>query len=318
MYSPYLYGRGSELLALRSLISEKTDLTGLIPIIEPVLADTGAIHRCMDAFGKDKKALVILTNPTQHEYSNNALTQNNLITSIQSLFDSHTTLIPAYCIDSTTTQNDVKNFLSHYNKKEVALLYNNPTLSEVEIKTNAALNQILFHVILNDKISTAQLAEIPKNKIIDTRDFFNKLDRNADYSGRELFTDKHKNVGNNIYAIGDYTITGRKLEIGGGKPGAVASHITFKNSNTSDIWIEHFVSDDTDRNVSDAETKFLQMAKKLTKQVKVLPNEFGWNSSLQAYDDHVKQSTWSGLGKNKEYQIKHHIQLMLDVLNNRL
>lgn len=318
MYSPYLYARGSELLALRSLISEKVDLTGLIPIIEPVLADTSSIHRCMEAFGKDVKSLIVLTNPNQHEYLNRPSIQQSLRANIQTLFDTHTTLIPGYCIGSTTAQSDVNIFLNHYKNKNVALIYNNPALSEAEIKSNTSSTQVSFHVILNDKISAVQHSHIPKGKIIEIRDSFNKLDRNADYSGRELFTDKHKMIGTDAYAIGDYTITGRKLEIGGGKPGAVASHITFKHSKTSDIWIEHFVSDDTDRNISDAETKFLQMARKLTRQVKGLPKEFGWNSSLKAYDDHVTLSTWSGLGKNKEYQIKHHIQLMLDVINKRL
>lgn len=318
MYSPYLYARASELLALRSLISEKTDLTGLLPILEPVTSDTSGIHRCMDAFGNDKKPLIVVTNPNQHQYLNSPATQANFVKNSQNLFNSHTTLLPGYCIGSTTTQNDVAAFLNQYPSKNVALLYNNPALSEIEIQTNATLNQVSFHVVLNDKISAAQLSKIPKNKAIITQDFFNKLDRNADYSGKEFFTDKHKAVGKDFCAIGDYTITGKKLEMGGGKPGAVASHITYKNSNTSDIWIEHFVSDETDRNVSDAETKFLEMARKLVRQVRSLPAEFGWNSSLKAYDDHVKQSTWSGLPKNKEYQIKHHIQLMLDVLNKRL
>jgi len=164
MYSPYLYARASELLALRSLISEKTDLTGLLPIIEPVISDTSGIHRCMDAFGNDKKPLIVVTNPNQHQYLNSPATRANFVKSSQNLFNSHTTLLPGYCIGSTTTQKDVGAFLTQYPGKNVVLLYNNPALSEVEIQTNVTFSQVLFHVVLNDKISTAQLSKIPKKQ----------------------------------------------------------------------------------------------------------------------------------------------------------
>lgn len=232
MYSPYLYARRSELLALRALISEEIDFTGLIPIIEPVLVNTGDIHRCMEAFGKNAKNLVILTNPNQHQFSKDPSTKKTFRDNSHHLFVKHETLIPGYCIGATTTQANINSFLSHYKDKNVALLYNSPALNEQEIKSNSASNQVSFHIVLNDKISTNQSALLPTHKKIDIRDSFNKLDRNADYSGRELFTDKHKNVGIGILATGDYTITGRKLEMGGGKPGAVASHITFKHQNT--------------------------------------------------------------------------------------
>ncbi|MCY1282686.1 hypothetical protein D9M68_500030 [compost metagenome] len=105
--------------------------------------------------------------------------------------------------------------------------------------------------------------------------------------------------------------------MGGGKPGAVAIHATYKNKN-SDIWVEHFISDETDRDIGDASSKFREAVVKLVSSVNKRPREFGNNSALDAYRDHVANGTFPGLPKNKELQIYHHICLMLGAIERTL
>ncbi|MDY7046793.1 sce7725 family protein, partial [Virgibacillus sp. M23] len=190
---------------------------------------------------------------------------------------------PSYLISAHTKKANLDNFFKLYSDRNVALIYNSAHFADADIKSVAANGKIVYHVVLNEKVTAAQLALLPKEKLVDVRDSFNKMQRNADYDGVEFFTDRHKLVGRRICAVGDYTITGRSLDIGGGKPGAVAIHVSYKDKVTADIWMEHFVSDDKDRDVGDVSTKFLQAARKLVTQVDLRPKEFGSDFALLAY-----------------------------------
>lgn len=313
MYSPYLYARASELLALRSLIKNSVDLGRLLPIIEPVVVKNSNIIRCMSEFAGAKERLIVVVNPLQNEFKENLEGQKLFRSETAELFSKHESLIPAYAVGPHSTKQIIDKFLAMYPDRPVAILYNSSPLSQQDFKAVVDNPNILYHAVINDRISSAQYALIPKDKLIEVRDNFNKLKKNADYDGAEFFTDRHKVVGKEIMGIGDFTITGRALEIGGGKPGAVAIHATYKHKN-SEVWVEHFVSDDTDRDVGDASSKFLQAAEKLVAAVKKRPREFGDDEAIRAYRKHVDEQTFPGLPKNKEYQLYHHICLMLSVI----
>lgn len=315
MYSPYLYARASELLALRALIKNKVDLQHLIPIIEPVVLNSERVQRCMREFGEAKASLIVVINPAQHEFHESSEAQINFRTETIDLFNAHKSLIPGYIVNSQSTKKKIERFFSFYPDRPVALLYNSSPLSQDEFKSIVSNKNIIHHISINERISSMQVSLIPKSKFIEVRDNFNKLKKNADYDGAEFFTDRHKEVGDTLQGVGDYTITGRSLEIGGGRPGAVAIHATYEKKN-SDIWVEHFVSDETDRDMGDASSKFLEAARKLVAAISKRPGEFGNDAVLQAYKDHVANDTFPGLPKNKEYQIYHHICLMLKALPN--
>lgn len=317
MYSPYLYARASELLALRSLIKNKVDLDGLLPIIEPVVAKNANIIRCMQQFAESNEKLVIVVNPAQIEFLENLENQKNFRAETIELFNKNTNLIPGYMVNPKSTKAKIDKFFSLYPDRPVAILYNSSPLSELELKAVISNKNIAHHITLNERISSAQLKLIPKKLLIDIRDNFNKLKKNADYNGAEFFTDRHTLIGKEFLGVGDYTITGRSLEIGGGKPGAVAIHATYRHKN-SEIWVEHFVSDDTDRDIGDAGSKFIQAATKLVSAVNKRPKEFGNDEALDLYKQHVAAGTFPGLPKNKEYQLYHHIRLMLSVIAGQL
>lgn len=272
----------------------------------------------MEPFGKKNQQLIVIINPSLNEFSKSVESQRKFRSDIDDLFLNHPSLIPALEISSSTTTKTLDSFFQKYKSRFKALVHNNSSLSHAEIGKYTGPEDTLFNITINNRITAAQQASFPIKTLIHINDDFNKLSRNADYQGRELFTDRYNLVDNDAAAFGDYTITGRKFEVGGGAPGAVAIHAIFKHPTSRDIWIEHFVSDEVDRNAGSPESKFLEAAKKLVKQVRDRPLEFGWNSALSDYEKNVNSNTWPGLGKNKEYQIRHHISLMLDILNKRL
>lgn len=74
-------------------------------------------------------------------------------------------------------------------------------------------------------------------------------------------------MGQNYLGFGDYTITGRVLDLGGGQPSAVAAHLVFKNLQANTVWIRHFVSSNTQRGSSNVTAKFLDVSDQITNLV---------------------------------------------------
>nr|WP_278249012.1 sce7725 family protein [Paenalcaligenes suwonensis] len=149
------------------------------------------------------------------------------------------------------------------------------------------------------------------------RDDFQRKARNADYEGIEFFTDRHLSFLSEGVGFGDYTVLGATFEGGGGPAAAVAIHGTFKGQGGA-VWVEHFVSDDTERNVGTVGGKYLQAAGKLVLRARHAPEMFGNDKALQSFAADVVALHYPGLGKSKERQIYHHVALMYQLLTNRL
>ena len=173
---------------------------------------------------------------------------------------------------------------------------------------------VLFHIVIQGRITANHLALLSTNKLVHVTDSFNKQQRNADYSGTEHFTDRHKTFAENAVGFGDYTVIGSELQTGGGPPGAVAIHITYLHPANGDLWVEHFVSDEIDRDQGDPGSKFLQAVSKFGAVHPLRGTEFGTNPALGAYIGDLTTSHFPGLAKNKERQILHHIARVHDLL----
>ncbi len=314
MYSPYFFGRGSELLALRAILRGGQDLSNLLPIIEPVQTNSQRLRRIMEEYAEQDQPLAVIVNPSQNEF-NSVRTRTNFRAETDELFAENRCLLPAYRVHADTTRAHIDQCVAHYGRS-IVLIYSSPSLGASDLRQLADSNQVIFHVVQDGRMSVEQVALLPTDKVIDVRDHFEKLARNADYHGSELFTDRHKAVGRSVRGIGDYTITGRVLELGGGPAAAVAIHASFEHPRTGDIWMEHFVSDDTDQAVGDVASKFLQAASKLVDAVDERPTEFGEDNALDCFRTHVEDQTFPGLAKNKEFQIEHHVMVMLRAVSS--
>lgn len=317
MYFPFLYGRQSELLAIRSLLSNKHPLDRLVPVIEPVNQDVAPLARCFEACSAVNQPVVVILNPDKHQLDgNNAADawRKNIIP----LLEKHPFVLPAYRCHSATKQSNLDGFFKLFPERETAILYFNTSLSDEAVKAVASRDNVRFHIVLNGKISSAQRSLLPKRKYVEINDDFNKLSRNADYGEPEFFTDRHKTFSSSGIGFGDYAAIGAAFQAKGSTPAAVAIHAIYKHSDTGDIWVEHFVSEDKDRMIGDVASKFLQAAQKLVIAAKKRPIEFGKNFALSRYESHVEESSYPGLPKNKEMQIAHHVCLVLDILDGSI
>ncbi|MDW4798887.1 sce7725 family protein, partial [Escherichia coli] len=207
MYSPYLYARSTELLCLRDLVAKGVSLNGLLPILEPINVNTRNLLTCLNVWNSD---IIVILNPYQEDFSshNNVLTLNQ---NLSSVLTNKNNIISGYLIQPNTTINDINNWLNANLNRRVALLYDNPSLSNSDIQLLATNQLISYHVVLNNKMLPNQCALLPLSKLIIISDNFRKLAKNADYNGPELFTHAHQFVGQNYLGVGDYTITGQVL-----------------------------------------------------------------------------------------------------------
>lgn len=313
MYFPLLYGRRSEFLALRAMLEDHRSLSALVPVIEPVKRGISDLTRCIEHFSKVDQPLAVILNPDKFE-----LKASDEVKAwrkdIMKLIDEHECILPTYRCVSTTTMSQINAFLKRFEGREVALAYLTSSLSDTDIAALATRPNVRFHIVLNGRMATSQQALLPHTKRVDIRDNFNKLERNSDYYGVELFTDRHTTHKPSWIGFGDYATIGAAFTSGGGQPAAVAIHATFKHK-SGNIWIEHFVSDDTDKDIGSTENKFVQAASKFVRAAKLRSKEFGTNFAIDKYAEHVKADHFPGLGTNKVLQISHHICLMIDMLN---
>lgn len=317
MYFPYFHARRSELYALRALCNDYQLADVVVPILEPVNSNPSDLIRAgIDVFGLAGAGAVVIANPYQHEFSNGV--DEDWAEAVSAKIEEHPSIIPGYLCSQTTTRADVTRFLAEYPRRAVALLYWNARLTQAEVQALAAQNRVRFHINLHERMSAAQRAALPPNKAVDIRDDFIAQPKNADYRGTEFFTDRHLTFRDVAIGFGDYSVVGSAFVPGGGQPSAVAIHATYKARRTGEIWVEHFVSDDTERNVGTVGGKYQQAAEKLVAAATARPREFGNDRALQEYAADAAEEHYPGLGKNKERQIYHHTALMYQILTGAL
>ncbi|WP_036176418.1 sce7725 family protein [Massilia sp. 9096] len=306
MYFPYVFGRASELLALRSTSQSCLSSGLVVPIVEPVITKPAALIKAMTEIGQRGQRAVIVTNPYQGELKAGASAA--WLTVVDATFAAYPTLVPGFMCRPGVPYAEVQAFLAKYANRDVAILHLNSGLSNASVNSLAQVPNAVFHIVLQGKAPSAHLALLPHAKTVHVNDNFNKQPRNADYSGQEHFTDHHRLYSQFGVGFGDYTVTGAEIQLGGGPPGAVAVHLTYKCSNDGNLWMQHFVSDDVDIGVGTTEGKFLQAISKFAGQYHSRVAEFGTNGAINDYLQNHNNSHFPGLGKNKERQIHHHIE----------
>ncbi|APG50531.1 sce7725 family protein [Providencia stuartii] len=314
MYSPYLFARAAELLSLREIVDESVNINGLLPILEPVNANTDSLIKCLNAWNGD---VVVIVNPYQNDYSSPSNT-TKLNQDLQPIISSKSNIIIGLLVRSGTTVPYLSQKIHSIAGSRIALLYDNASLSDADMNILASNSAVTYHIIINNSVPIHQHQYLPISKIIMVNNSFRKLTKNADYSGSEFFTNGHQYINQSYVGFGDFTITGGEFETGGGPASAVASHLIYKNLTDNSIWIQHFVSNNTTRGGAPVATMFLDVSDQIANTVPQRIREFGTNIGLDHYIHCSQIRHFPGLAKNKQYQITHHICLMLDVLNGRI
>jgi hypothetical protein len=316
MYFPYLYARKFELLALRELVHDKIVTDTVVPVLEPIARKVDDLRRAISAIAEARVRAIVVMNPRQGEFKTGST--GDLQVNLAEDFRSHRLILPGLICHSNVRWGTVAQFLEHHQNRDVALLYWNPRLEVTELRRIAATRRVRFNVVMHEQMPADLRSILSRETLVDIRDRFNAQPRNSDYDGSEFFSDSHRTFRDKAVGYGDFMTIGSEYKKGGGPAHAVAIHATYKQTRSGDIWVEHFVSDDTEFGVGTTAEKFLQAARKLVRAASRRRAEFGNNAALGAYAEYVRTNHFPGLGMNKQLQIHHHIALNHQVLSKEV
>ncbi|WP_136247519.1 sce7725 family protein [Halomonas borealis] len=313
MYYPYLYGRKYELLALRDFATNHPGDRNVSPVVEPLKSDVGDLKRAIQRLSSQNFPLTVILNPVRGEFRDQA-NLSGWLSSLTSQVTPTVDFTPALLCDDRVSYADVDNFLNQFRSGSAVLVYNSPALSAIEVSRLDQDSRVGLQVIKAGGIEPQARGGLSPQKTIEILDCFNAQTRNADYGGAEFFSRQYLGFRQASCGYGDFTVLSTAIPGSGGPPGAVVVHATYKEPNSGEVWVEHFVSAETDREAGTVEGKFLDAAGQLCRQVASRPGEFGANVAISSYQAQVAGNRSPGLGGNKRQQILHHICLNRQIL----
>lgn len=306
MYFPYLHGRQAELGAITDPTTDLGTAQAIFPFIEPVDHSRGLI-RSMDKLKTLGRQVYLVTNPHQGDLrSPSALAQWS--TDLAPYIGDASLVRPVLAERSGTTAADIATFAGKYPGRPLGLILGSTRLAATDVAAALAGTEHLVF-LLPGVNSLSYATALGADKTVQVSDNFTQQARNADYSGTEWLGNNHLTYAAAGQAgFSDFTILPAAFVSGGGPVGAAALHLTFKEADDS-FWVQHFVSDETDRNVGTSSSKLLEAFAHLQTQVSATPTRFEVSPSLDAYLNQLQTGKPTNLSGNKRLQVAHHIHV---------
>ncbi|NWL13489.1 hypothetical protein DM793_19685 [Paenarthrobacter nitroguajacolicus] len=126
--------------------------------------------------------------------------------------------------------------------------------------------------------------------------------------GAEQFTASHLYfAGEGRPGFSDYTLLPGKFSDSGGPLGAAVIHLSFVESSSRSLWVEHFVSIETRQHEGSQPSKLMEAMTKLDAAVRANPSKFVSTPGLSSYQAQFASRTPTSPTYNKRQQISHHI-----------
>lgn len=308
MYFPFIRGKQFDLLALVESAEMIAKSGKVIPIIEPVKSinnTTRGISKYIEA----NMPFIIITNPTEGEFSDTTLIKKNII---EEVIDEYDNYYVAYIITSKTTLKDVTDFLEEYSNNQVCFIhfyqFQNTTnlISKFQEYSN-----ISFQIFYGNKISETYISNFEIDNKVILKDEFRRATRNADYEENEFYSDLYKNYKDKGFiGFGDFSIIGDFFsDSTGGAAHAVTIHYSYLNKQDNNIWIRHFISDRTE-GPEDPAGKFLEALDKCVDFINQDDPQCGKCKGCQDFISYHGSQHYPGLGTVKKVSLKHHIKLL--------
>jgi hypothetical protein len=250
MYFPYLYDKQSELLALRRLAGNFGAPQKIVPVVEPINAARG-LERLYDEFRSLGDVAYVVVNPHQQSLADFAALAT-WRTATASSFADTTVFRPTFKEISGTTAAELAAFVSSNTNRPIGVILTTGQLPVAAVAAAlAGSDYLVFATVGADRV--ALTSTLGAARVVEVNDRFPAQRTNADYSGEEWFSRDHMDYAMNGHVgFSDYTVLPAKpSKRGGGAPGAVAVHLTYEATG-GDVWIQHFVSDETDRSIGTA------------------------------------------------------------------
>ncbi len=312
MYLPYLRGKQFELLALRELVSLPLDRSKISPIIEPVKRELKPVETAIKALALADVNALLIVNPEQGELRRNYEPIFDAIERLRAL--SFTNIIPTYLI---ANDRDFSFFQAsaadrNYLATGYAVIQLNQISRSVDLREICTSSNLLFNVIhVNHLIALRRV--FPRASLAFLNDPFVRQKRNADYedAADEIFSsDYYYYKDEGFVGFSDYLTIGSEYVEGGMLPYAVAIHFTYKDQDSDDIRIKHFLSD-SNTDISDTAGKFSEALEKL---IEFIDSESIHTVASEQFRDYYNRGAYPGLGVIKKLSIMHHMELVQSLI----
>lgn len=305
MYFPYLYGRQAELRALVAHAALLGSPQRIWPLVEPVDLPSrlAAAFRQLKAHGA---GLYVVTNPHQGALqSPSAVAQWSTVLA-GDLADPQLVRPVLQELPSTTVP-DIAAFATAHAGRDVGLVLRSTRLPYSAIASALDLARTIIFLAPGAS-GPAAIGAFGAGRTVNIGDNFQAQERNADYSGTEWLSNSHQTFGaTGQPGFSDFTVLPSKLVAGGGPVGAAAIHLTYLNSSDRSLWVQHFISDETDRNIGNSSSKLLEAIAHLEAQMIATPRRFLPSPAIAAYREQRRNGRATSLSGNKSLQIRHHL-----------
>lgn len=304
-YFPFLRGKQNELMAVRELAERIAENENVVPIIEPVNgnATTGI---SIDRYIEVSMPFVFVCNPSHGEFSDSS--ERLFAEIISENLMEYDNWKAALQVNRGSSDEEISQFLNRYDERTVAIIYQGLPASP---QARQLLNneRIAHHIFVNDSVPAEYSGQISEPRRVMISDPFRRQPRNADYPGREFFSDKNTVYGNpSRLDFGDFSIVGDHYADTGGPAYAVALHHIHFQGAGGPLDISHFISDRTETTV-DTPGKINEALRKLVDALGGLnPSD---TLACEEYREMDAAQISRGLGYMKRLAIQHHLELML-------
>lgn len=306
MYYPYLRGRQFELIALREYASSLRDNNYVTPIIEPVKKTFNSMRLALPKLIEGRVKFALIMNPNVGEIKGPA----EVIEGLGDLLEDITKWIPAFIV--TNNYSEVDELIELLNYKNVMIFCSGQSdANNVDFKKLVSSDNVKY-VVSEENRTLKRFINDKGKELIRLDDNFKGEKRNSDYLNldEEKFSEEHfYYLEDNYKGFSDYTTLVSEFIEGGGAPYAVAIHLTYEKSK-QEIWIRHFTSvSNFDR--ANIQGKFSQAA---NKAVKFLDEKEIHTEASEELRTYVSEAKYPGLGMVKKIAIKHHLQLLNELI----
>lgn len=307
MYFPFLRGKKYELQTISELTALIVETSRVTPIIEPVNLNAFT-RRIIPEINQARVPFVFIINPQVGDLTEE---EPEVFQSLLNATMNRQLITLGYVITESTTIDDIHSTMNTFADYHFAFIHTTNSRIRDEI---AGINErVRFHIFMDSRVSSAyQNAFNDKARIL-VKDCFNAQARNADYDDDEYFAELFSTYESNDYfGFGDFQIVGAGIS-GGGPAHAVALHFTYlKDLGGQEIWVKHFISDDTET-PANVQGKYFQALRKLVNFLNVYINTPETVGAGEYRRNHM-DGAFHGLGYPKKLSMKHHIELMTHLL----
>ncbi|MFS8189170.1 sce7725 family protein [Rossellomorea marisflavi] len=311
MYFPFLRGKQHELLALRDLKDSDILSSEILPVIEPVKYSTQLVNT-VDGLVKDNRKVILIMNPSVGTFVDDLNDNVEQMEEVIQLMH-HPNAIIGYFLNSNSALEELPQLAQTCGKslEDVAIFHTD--LKKLDIyEVIFAEHEAKFNFISDIKPLKRRFAN---NNGVILRDSFIKRTPNAEYLNHQIewFSSDHLDFEEEGFiGFSDYSIVGEEFSEKGFGAKAVAFHIIYPDE-AKNLWVRHFVSDSNESR-SDQAGKFGEAIYKFVDWYE--ENETSSIDTQGLYEllNCYKKGNFPGLGMLKRYSIKHHLEIIGNIL----